>query len=335
MTLLREIEHVKPSMARAEKIAALVRSHIAGDDDHFYAVAIQLASEEARLGHARVARELRDLVQAAKESPLQRSRGVSPVPITQPKGDLASLLSVTYPDTRLSDMVLPEDIDARLSRVLLEQNQREALLARNLLPRRKLLFLGPPGSGKTMAASALAGELRLPLFTILLEGLITKTASKLRQIFDALAQTRAVYLFDEFDAIGARRDRTNDVGEIRRVLNSFLQLLEKDPSQSVIIAATNHPDMLDRALFRRFDDLIEFDEPDAQQVVKLLRARLAAFDTKAVKWNLVIEAAVGLNRSEIVRASEDAAKEMVLNHRKAINTQGLLAAVAERKVTGR
>ena len=117
-----------------------------------------------------------------------------------------------------------------------------------------------------MSASALAGELHLPLFTIVLDGLITKfmgeTAAKLRLIFEAISQTRGVYLFDEFDALGSERASGNDVGEIRRVLNSFLQFLEQDQSDSLIVAATNHPKLLDRALFRRFDDVIEFALPD-------------------------------------------------------------------------
>ncbi len=165
-------------------------------------------------------------------------------------------------------MALPEALAERLKRVLLEQRQQKRLREHSLSSRRKLLFLGPPGSGKTMTASALAGELHLPLFTIMLEGLITKfmgeTAAKLRLVFEAIRQTQGVYLFDEFDALGAHRSQSNDVGEIRRVLNSFLQLLEKDTSQSLIVAATNHPEMLDRALFRRFDDVIEYNLPDAK-----------------------------------------------------------------------
>ncbi len=324
-------------MARAEKIAALVRSHIDGDDQHFYAVAIQLAAEEARQGHAHVARELRDLIQAAKERVYVQQRGMHPAPIAKPKGELAALLSIGYPETRLTDMVLSPEIDSRLKRILLEQNQREKLLARNLQPRRKLLFMGAPGSGKTMAASALAGELRLPLFTILLEGLITKfmgeTAAKLRLVFDAIASARAVYLFDEFDALGSRRDALNDVGEVRRILNSFLQFLENDQSQSIVIAATNHPQLLDRALFRRFDDLIRFEPPDSAQIMDLFKTRLSHFDTTGVAWERVIKAAEKLSRSDIVRSSEDAAKEMVLRNQKSITTGTLISAITERSIT--
>lgn len=114
-----------------------------------------------------------------------------------------------------------------------------------------------------MTASVLAGELGLPLFLVRLDALITKFmgAAKLRQVFDAISELRGVYFFDEFDAIGSQRGLANDVGEIRRVLNSFLQMIEHDQSNSLIIAATNHPEILDYALFRRFDDVIEYHLP--------------------------------------------------------------------------
>ena len=134
-----------------------------------------------------------------------------------------------------------------------------------------------------MTAAVLAGELGLPLFTIQLDGLITKylgeTAAKLRLIFDAIQQTRAIYLFDEFDALGGERAAQNEVGEIRRVLNSFLLFLEEDQSESIIVAATNHPKLLDSALFRRFESVIEFRLPSKEVAEKVLRSRLALLDT--------------------------------------------------------
>jgi len=154
-------------------------------------------------------------------------------------------------------MALDPPLHSRIKRVLLEQTQRDKIRHHGFAPMRKLLLIGPPGTGKTMTAAVLAGETALPLLTIQLDALITKymgeTAAKLRMVFDAIEQTRGVYLFDEFDALGGRRAERNDVGEIRRVLNSFLQFLERDESDSLVIAATNHPELLDRALFRRFD----------------------------------------------------------------------------------
>jgi SpoVK/Ycf46/Vps4 family AAA+-type ATPase len=227
-------------MATADQIKALIKSHLRDDDERFIAVAMQVAAHAARQGHARMAEEIQMLVDQAKKD---RRRPSQPVPIARPRGDLAALLSVSYPETRLAEMVLAEEVRLSLERILREQRGRQKLLSHGLRPRRKLLLVGPPGSGKTMTASALAGELRLPLYTLLLHGLITKfmgeTAAKLRLVFDALADQRGVYLFDEFDAIGGQRSSGNDVGEIRRVLNSFLQFLEQDESRSPDIQHAN------------------------------------------------------------------------------------------------
>jgi SpoVK/Ycf46/Vps4 family AAA+-type ATPase len=175
----------------------------------------------------------------------------------------------------------------------------------------------------------------VPLFTIVLESLITKfmgeTAAKLRLIFDTMRGTRGVYLFDEFDAIGGHRAAGNDVGEIRRVLNSFLQLLEQDESGSLVIAATNHPQMLDHALFRRFDDVLEFARPRAAQTEQLMRVKLGTFANAAIAWRRVARGAQGLSYAEIARACEDAVKEAILHDASRISTEALLDALAERR----
>ena len=302
-------------------------------------MAMQAAAHEARLGHTTLAQQLRDLIDEAKRRATAVENRPGQLIVLEPRGELANLLSVQSPSGRLGDMALPEALLDRLNRVLLEHRQQKKLREHGLTPRRKLLFVGPPGTGKTMTASALAGELHLPLFTIMLEGLITKfmgeTASKLRAVFEAIRQTQGVYLFDEFDALGAHRSQTNDVGEIRRVLNSFLQLLEKDSSQSLIVAATNHPEMLDRALFRRFDDVLEYELPAAEVVQQVLQRKLAMFQASDVEWSQVLPEASGLSHSDLARASEEAAKKAVLRGSTRITTEALLAAIQERKAAAR
>ena len=322
-------------MSAARHMIALLKSHLEGDDKEFLSVAMQAAAHEARLGHVAVAQQLRDLIDESKRRSSAVGSRSGQLVVLEPRGELASLLSVQTPAIRFSDMALPETLAERLKRVLLEQRQQKRLREHSLSPRRKLLFLGPPGAGKTMTASALAGELHLPLFTIMLEGLITKfmgeTAAKLRLVFEAIRQTQGVYLFDEFDALGTHRGQSNDVGEIRRVLNSFLQLLEKDTSQSLIVAATNHPELLDRALFRRFDDVIEYKLPDSKLAEEILRRKLAMFQTTDIDWTRILPEAEGLSQAELVRASEEAAKKAVLGGSTRITSEGLIAAVQERK----
>jgi SpoVK/Ycf46/Vps4 family AAA+-type ATPase len=324
-------------MTASRHLIALLKSHIDGDNEHFLSVAMQVAAHEARQGHGKLAQELRDLVDDARLKSKERRK--KPVPLAQPKGELASLVSVSYSDTRLSGMVVPPELEERLKRVLIEQRQQHRLRNHGLAPRRKLLLLGPPGSGKTMTAAALAGELRVPLFTVVFDSLISKfmgeTASKLRLVFDAMVSTRGIYFFDEFDAIGARRSERNDVGEIRRVLNSFLQFLENDDSEGLIIAATNHPELLDPALFRRFDDVISYSLPDEVIAARILKMRLSSFNIEKIDWHGVVKAAVGMSQSELARAADEAAKRAVLAERNIITQDDLGAAIAERKAPTR
>lgn len=324
-------------MPTADHVKALIRSHAEGDHERFYAIAMQVAAQAARQGHARFARELMELVDRAKTRDRETLAGqqTRPVSIVKPRGELAGLLTAAYPKTRLTEMFLGSRVRSRIDRVLLEQRQRERIQLHGLSPIRKLLLIGPPGTGKTMTAAALAGELELPLFTIQLDGLITKylgeTAAKLRLIFDAIQQMRAVYLFDEFDALGSQRAATNEVGEIRRVLNSFLQFLELDESQSLMVAATNHPQLLDRALFRRFDAVIEYSLPSRQVAAKVVRGRLSLVDTTRVKWPKVLDAAKDLSHADLTRACEKAVKNAILAHRRRVVTAELVEALEERR----
>ncbi|MGE4345617.1 MAG: AAA family ATPase [Geoalkalibacter sp.] len=321
-------------MAKADQLKALLKSHIEGDDTHFFAVAMQMAATEAKRGHGNLAQELRALIDDAKA---KKSASVSPqpIPITAPRGELSSLLSVSYPKLRLSDMVLLESVSERLKRLIKEQRQIKKIRSYGLVPRKKLLFVGQPGTGKTMSATVLAGELGLPLFTVRLDSLMTKfmgeTAAKLRLIFESLTQTRGVYLFDEFDAIGSQRGLLNDVGEIRRILNSFLQMIEQDASDSLILAATNHPEILDHALFRRFDDVIEFELPPKELIEQTLINKLGYFKKKDIDWKKLEKQAEGLSYADITRACEDAIKDAIIHDREEVSTEDILKPLQERQ----
>lgn len=321
-------------MATNDQLKALVKSHADGDDPQFYAIAMQVAAKAARSGQSKFAQDLRDLVEDLRQRSTASSRVASVVPVTQPRGELSSLLTVSYPDARMGDLVLSDDLGERLRHVLLEQRQRDTLARHGLRPARRLLLIGPPGTGKTSTARVLAAELGLPLFAIRLDTIITKfmgeTAAKLRLIFDALVETRGVYLFDEVDALAGDRAAANDVGEIRRVLNSFLQFLEEDTSESVIVAATNHPQLLDNALYRRFDTVMDFKLPDGLAAQAVIRNRLALFHISNLSWPRVLEAAHGLSHAEIATAAENAAKRSVLAGRTRVLTGDLVSALEER-----
>jgi SpoVK/Ycf46/Vps4 family AAA+-type ATPase len=317
-------------VASLDHIKALLRSHAEGDEDRFFAVAMQLAAHEAKLGHGAAAEEIRSLIDNAK-----RRRGTSqPVQIGKPRGELTNILSASWPKSRLSDIVVSPELSLQLHRVIREQRHAERILEFGLSPRRKLLLVGPPGTGKTLTASVLAGELGLPLFVVRLDALITKfmgeTASKLRLIFDSTVQTRGIYFFDEFDAIGSQRGSANDVGEIGRVLNSFLHMIENDQSHSLIVAATNHPEILDRALFRRFDDVLYYDLPAIDNIVELLKSRVARLAEKRFSWRQLAELAKGLSHADITRAAEEAVKDALIHERETVSESGVARMLQER-----
>lgn len=321
-------------MATADQLKALLKSYAARDDDRFRSVAMQIAAHSASKGNVRLAEELRSLVDESRrrQAPAGEPRAV---PIVRPVGELAGLITAAYPNTRLSDMVLSEEVQSRVEQVIRQYRRRDLLRSHGLAPRRKLLLIGPPGCGKTMTASVLASECGLPLMFVQLHGLITRymgeTAAKLHLVFEAMEQTLGVYLFDEFDALGASRDARNDVGEIRRVLNSFLQFIERDESNSIIVAATNYVDMLDEALFRRFDDVILYKLPNASMVQALVENRLSTFNLEGFRWRQIVNAARGLSHAEIVRACEDSARETVLAGEERIGSERLESALRSRR----
>ncbi|GAB3679072.1 AAA family ATPase [Salinisphaera aquimarina] len=322
-------------MARADQIKALIQSHLDDDPDRFYSVAMQVAAREAKAGHGKLAGDLRDLVDRAKAQQATNQAARKTVSIGQPRGELANLLTVSHPKGRLADMVLGDSLSCQLDRIVREQRHAADILSHGLEPRRKLLLMGPPGTGKTMTASVLAGELGLPLFQVRLDGLITKfmgeTAAKLRQIFESTQQARGVYFFDEFDAIGSQRGLTNDVGEVRRILNSFLQMIEQDSSHSLIIGATNHPDILDNALYRRFDDLLHYSLPDESHLAALLRARLASKTTKSMPWEYLASIAAGLSHAEVTRAADEALKTALMSRKTVVSKTAIITALEEQQ----
>ena len=322
-------------MASADQLKALLKSHIDSDDTRFFSIAMQIAAHEAKLGHGKLAEEMRALIDDAKSLRSSESLTRKTVPISQPRGELANLLEVSYPKARLADMVLDAAVENRLQRIILEQRNFAKIRGHGLSPRRKLLLVGPPGTGKTLTASVLAGELGIPLFLVRLDALITKfmgeTAAKLRQLFEAIADVRGIYFFDEFDAIGSQRGLTNDVGEIRRVLNSFLQMIEQDNSNSVIIAATNHPELLDYAVFRRFDDVVEYGLPEREQVIEVLKSRLTNFKLRNPRWDALAAAAEGLSYADITRAAEEAIKDAIIHDRQTLAMADLKKTVEERR----
>lgn len=311
-------------MATANQLKMLVKSHFEENTEKFNTVALQIAAHEAKLGHTTLANELRKIIDTAKISK-PRLRNIDQ--------NLQSMFLEITPIECLSDLVVAPPIRARIERIIGEFVNRDKLQRHNLENRRKILFSGHPGTGKTMTASVIANELQLPIFVVLMDKIVTKymgeTSAKLRQIFDYIESVPAVYLFDEFDAIGGQRGKDNEVGEMRRVLNSFLQFIERDHSDSLIIAATNNLELLDQALFRRFDDVIHYQLPSEVEKIQLLRNRLNGNLSKN-DINSILPELDSLSHAEINQACLDAIKTSIIADSK-VTPDLVIKTIQERK----
>ena len=293
-------------MATANQLKMLVKSHFEDNNERFNTIALQIAAHEAKLGHTNLANDIRKIIESSKNNK-PRLKSID--------SNLQGLFLEIYPQERLSDLVVAPQIKERIERIIHEFTYKDKLFKHNLENRRKIMFSGNPGTGKTMTASIIANELKLPIYVVLMDKIVTKymgeTSAKLRQIFDFIEDVPAVYLFDEFDAIGGQRGKDNEVGEMRRVLNSFLQFIERDHSDSLIIAATNNLELLDQALFRRFDDVIHYQLPTDNEKIQLLKNRLNGNLSKKEIKELLPELD-SLSHAEINQACLDVIKTSVI-----------------------
>ncbi len=294
-------------MATIEQVKALIRAHYDSNDEKFKTVVLQIAAHEAKVGHTVSAREIKEIIQNPKY--LNRGKVVA-------LNNRLDILEQKFINCTMSDLIVSFEIEEKIKRIINEYNKKDILRKNGLMNRSKILLAGDPGTGKTMTASVIANELYLPLYVIQFDRLITKymgeTSVKLKQVFRQIKEIRGVYLFDEFDAIGSDRSLDNDVGEMRRILNSFLQYLEDDESYSIIVAATNNPNILDKALFRRFDDVMEYVNPDIKQITRLFKMKLHGKVSNETFSEDVYKKALGLNHADIVKACEDAVKYSIL-----------------------
>jgi SpoVK/Ycf46/Vps4 family AAA+-type ATPase len=312
-------------MATADQIKSLVKAHNDNDNEKFKTVVLQIAAYEANLNHETLARDLKKLAEKTGNA------RANILHLNQMQNN--PMLTLSLPTERLKDLIVSDEIHERIQRILHEFRNRNKLRSYGMSNRRKILIEGKPGTGKTFTASVIASETGLPLYTVQMDKLVTKfmgeTSSKLRQIFDSVEDTIGVYLFDEFDAIGADRNLDNEVGEMRRILNSFLQFIEQDSSESIIVAATNNQRLLDQALFRRFDDVLHYAMPTESEVKRLYHYKLSSYQSDFVPSSVLVKESLVLSHSEIIRVCEDAIKDSILQDTK-ITQSKMLNLVKER-----
>ncbi len=312
-------------MTSLAQVTALVDAHVCRDHDRFRAITLSIAANIAGRS-AGAADQLRKIIDRH-----QQAQALIPLPSAH------GLLSSLQVLPSFADMVLAQETRDQLDRVVLEHTRRSDLLARGLWHTRKLLFTGPPGVGKTMGAGALARAVGLPMYRVELHAVIAshlgETSANLAKVFEHVRLMPAVYLFDEFDALGTDRSSVSDGSsagaEMRRVVNSLLQLIEDDQSDSFVVAATNYADLLDRAIFRRFDESIAFTPLAMTELVELTRRKLDGYAAQPLDLDAVLAASPQLGHADWCAVLDRVRKDHVLAGTP-IDTAGVVTRVVAR-----
>jgi len=248
-----------------------------------------------------------------------------------------NLLTAIPRDKLRHYMVLPESVEKRFQRIEREYAARDRLAHYGFQYRQKILLYGPPGCGKTLGAERLAWNTGLPLLKVRFDSLVSsflgETASNLRLIFDAVAETPCLLFLDECDVIAKSREDNQEVGEIKRVVNSLLQILDEyESSFGLIVAATNLTKSLDTAVWRRFDDLIEVPKPRDQELETILRQTLSPVEIGSINWPLIVQQMNGFSAAQAVRVAQDAAKRAILDREELVIEEHLKIAIEELKM---
>ncbi|MGB3301510.1 MAG: ATP-binding protein [Gordonia sp. (in: high G+C Gram-positive bacteria)] len=257
-------------MARADLLLALVQSGAGGDDLAFRRAAEALIAEEENKKHNVLASQLTDALRTRRSIPTANVTSLA-------RNDaVRGLFYEQEPERRLSELVLPVEARQAVSQLIEEHHRRDLLRSHGVEPRHRLLFVGPPGGGKTSLAEAVATEMAVPLLSVRYEGLIGsflgETASRMESLFDAVRVRPCVLFFDEFDVVAKERGDTHETGEIKRVVSSLLLQVDRLPSHVIVIAATNHAELLDRAVWRRMQLRLDLPNPTRAGKVEWLQA---------------------------------------------------------------
>jgi SpoVK/Ycf46/Vps4 family AAA+-type ATPase len=314
------------------ELKQLFRAYREGDELAFRRAAQEIVEEEEAKHHTALARDLRALLVGGGSPHAVAPDVVLPDPPRDREGEWP-LADVRHPERAFDDLVLNGDLVDRLTSIATEFRRWEELDRRGVPRRQRILLHGPPGCGKTSAAEALATEIGLPLVVVRIDAVVSsylgETASNLHRIFDFIGKGSWVLLFDEFDALGKARDDPAEHGEVKRVVTAFLQMLDAFRGPSLLLAATNHEQLLDSALWRRFDEVLEFPRPTVHQSRHLLRRRLKAVKHQRLDIDATASKLKGKPHAAVEKAAWDAIRYAVLEQRQIVDQHDLDRAVRD------
>ncbi|MDR1050836.1 MAG: ATP-binding protein [Deltaproteobacteria bacterium] len=323
-------------MARADLVKKLFSSFKTNDREGFVKTANEIIEDERKKNHSALAEQLRMIISNGSAFAPKNMSAFSTVNGNgNGKEREVALYEIVYPDKTLSDVVLREDNRQKIEQVIREFSNWDVLLSNGVYPTRRVLFYGPPGCGKTMTAGAIAAEMGLPLLYVRFDAIISsylgETAGNIRKVFDFVNGDSYVLLFDEFDAIARSRNDQYEHGEIKRVVNTFLQQIDNFKGRSLVIAATNFEQSLDYAIWRRFDSTLRFDMPDNSEKVRLFNLKLKQFKGSE---NIIIEfisVMENFSHADVERAALTVIKRCILDGRRMYDKNDIEQAILKQE----
>jgi SpoVK/Ycf46/Vps4 family AAA+-type ATPase len=320
-------------MASGKILRQLLKAGTAGDKDAFRLASESIIEEERLKQHHLLANDLEKILYSSTADRRGKVSRLTPsVPTDKERG--LPLLDIRHPQRSLDELILPPaGLDA-VEELLGEHRREDILRSYGMRPANRVLFFGPPGCGKTLTAEVIACELDMPLAVVRLDALVSsflgETAANLRKVFDYISEYPMVALFDEFDALGKERADSGEHGELRRVVNAVLQMIDAYQGKSLIIAATNHEQILDSAIWRRFEDIIEFSKPSKDMIIKLLSSKLRGVRRQfEIDGPEIVELFDGLSGADIERVVRRAAKRMILKGQEFLSLNDLKSALGK------
>lgn len=330
---------------KGELLKRLFRAIASSDQEAIDKLTWVVIEDERKKGHTLLAQQLeniqkkqkKELVSDEKNSQTTTSENLpSLTELPTSKRSLLPLVTVIPREKQRHHIILPETIEARFSRIEREYAARDRLANYGLRYKQRILLYGSPGCGKTLSAERLAWNTGLPLLKVRFDAIVSsflgETANNLRLVFEKASSAPCLLFFDECDYIAKSREDTQEVGEIKRVVNTFLQILDEYESNSgLLVAATNLNKSLDTALWRRFDDLIYIPKPGEQELISIIKQTLSSVEVGTINWSKIIEKMKDFSAAQAVRVAEDAAKRAILDREGLVIQEHLISAIEETK----